>query len=130
MENLLHPRCILAGLIGIAATVIVAFPFPVLAEIIVLKCDFADMPIYFTIYDDGTPVRVGVGPGVGGRAQLFRNPRNRTIVIVEQNLDGIPVTFTTITGSLEAVHSRALIDITGEIVSPSQSAGQCKNMPV
>src|SRR5205823_7394258 len=74
---------------------------PAAADITVLMCGFGNAArIYFTLYDDGTPVRIGIGPGVGNRGLLFRDPRNKTIVIVEQNTDGVPDTFTTITGDM------------------------------
>ena len=102
-------------------------PAPALADITVLKCDFSNTKgLYFTIYDDGTPARIGVGPGVGDKGLVFRDPRNRTIVIVEQNLDGVPGTFTTITANMDAVHSRAWINLDGSISAPSQGVGQCK----
>jgi hypothetical protein len=104
---------------------------PAIAEITILKCGFSNLPeVYFTIYDDGTPVRIGVGPGVGSRGLLFRDPRNKTIVIIEENLDGIPDTFTTITGDMTAVHSRALLSLDGSVSSPTQGIGRCQVMPI
>lgn len=105
--------------------------YPSFATIIVLKCGFSNLPaVFFTIYDDGTPVRVGTGPGVGSRALLFRDPRNKTIVVIEQNTDGVPDTFTTIAGDLTAVHSRALILLDGSILAPSQGMGRCQRVPL
>ena len=113
------------------ATVFCLAASPAFATIIILKCDFSNLPaLFFTIYDDGTSVRVGTGPGVGNRALLFRDPRNKTIVVIEQNTDGVPYTFTTIAGDLTAVHSRASIGLDGSIVAPSQGVGQCRQVPL
>jgi hypothetical protein len=97
----------------------------------ILKCGFSNLPmVYFTIYDDGTPVRIGNSPGVGSRGLLFRDPRNKTMVIIEQNLDGVPDTFTTITGDMTGIHSRALLNPDGSVSSPTQGIGRCQVAPI
>jgi hypothetical protein len=101
------------------------------AEITILKCGFSNLPmVYFTIYDDGTPVRIGNSPGVGSRGLLFRDPRNKTMVIIEQNLGGVPDTFTTITGDMTGIHSRALLNPDGSVSSPTQGIGRCQVAPI
>jgi hypothetical protein len=101
------------------------------AEITILKCGFSNLPeVYFTIYDDGTPVRIGVRPGVGSRGLLFRDPRNKTMVIIEQNLDGVPDTFTTIIDDMTGIHSRALLNPDGSVSSPTQGIGRCQVAPI
>src|SRR5215208_3988546 len=88
------------------ATLVLAVgaPLQAHAEIVVLQCGFAEIRgegIFVTKYDDGTPSRVGVAPGVGGRAYISVDPRNGAWVVVEVNLDNIPVTFTTIQPDLQ-----------------------------
>src|SRR3954454_11546937 len=91
-----------------AAILLGFLPFPASAEIIVFKCEFPGVPgWHFTIYDDGTPARVGTGPGVGDQGSVVRDKRTGAMVIIEKNGDDFPITFTTISPSGDAVHSRA-----------------------
>jgi hypothetical protein len=100
---------------------------PAFAEITVLKCNFTNATgVYFIIYDDEASVLVGPGPRVGVKGLLFRHPRNDTIVVVEQDMDGVPRTFTTITAGLDAVHSRVWINRDGSVSAPSQGLGRCQ----
>jgi len=104
-------------------------PSPALADSTVLKCDFSNMQgLYFTLYDDGTSARIGNGPEVGDRGFVVRDTRSGAEVIIEENLDGVPHTFTTISPDMDAVHSRALIGPDGRVLSPSQGVGRCSQI--
>ena len=103
-------------------------PVAAAADIAVLRCDFPNLnALFFTMYSDSTPARIGSGPGVGDRGLVFRDRRTKAMVIIEENGDGIPITFTTIGPDLGAVHSRALIGLDGTVVAPSQEIGRCES---
>ena len=107
-------------------------PLPALAEITVLKCDFSNMQgssTFFTIYDDGRPAQVGIGPGVGNRSTVISDKLTRAMVIIELNPDGVPGSFTTISPNMDAVHSRAWVDPDGRVLALSQGTGRCQQIP-
>jgi hypothetical protein len=91
-----------------------------LADIIILKCDFRGFggrPIYFTRYSDGSPSRIGISPGIGDRA-LFFSDRSGAQIFVEINIDGSPITFTTIQPNMRAIHARQVLTLDGTVLSP------------
>jgi len=102
---------------------------PCLAEIHALKCIFDNQPIYFTRYSDGTPARVGTSVGVGDKAIAIID-RSGALVFIETNLDGTPITFTTIEPSLKAVHSRHLLQLNGTVLAPSHQTGRCEPVAI
>ncbi len=100
-----------------------------LADIHVLRCMFENQWIFFTRYTDGTPARVGTGIGVGDKALTFRD-RSGALIFIETNMDGTPITFTTIEPSLKAFHSRHLLQIDGKVLAPSHWSGQCEPVAI
>jgi hypothetical protein len=114
---------ILAALAALLTTSVVAR-----AEIVVLECDFATLNMFITIYDDGTPARIGTKPGVGNRASVNRDPRNGAWIAVEVNIDNVPITFTTVQPNMQALHSRHVLGLRGEVVAPSHTGGKCKRV--
>ena len=113
-----------------ALTVLLATSLAARGEIVVLRCQFADVGLFITIYDDGAPARIGTGPGVGSRATVMRDPRNGAWIVVEMNLDNLPITLTTIQPEMQAVHSRHVIELDGTVRVPSQMRGTCKRTPL
>jgi hypothetical protein len=107
-----------------------AIPIKAHAEIVVLRCGFAEMerPIFITKSDDETPSRVGIAPGVGDRAYVSIDPRSGAWTAVEINPNNLPITFTTIQPDLEAVHSRHVLWPDGTVPSPSQQRGRCERV--
>ena len=95
------------------------------AEILALKCSFSNLePVYFTRYTGGAPARIGIGPGIGSKAAFFED-RFGAQIFVETNIDGSPITFTTIQRDMKAFHSRHVLLPDGTVLAPSQGAGQC-----
>ncbi len=92
-----------------------------------LKCNFPgfDEPTYFTQYTDGTPARIGTGIGVGDKALTFQD-RFGAIVFIETNMDGTPISLTTIEPTLRAIHSSHSITFDGRVPAPSQVSGRCE----
>jgi hypothetical protein len=104
---------------------------PALGKITVLKCSFATIKdLYYTMYSDGAPTRVGTGIGIGNKSVVVRDNMSDALVIIENNTTGIPITITTVSPDLTAVHSRHLIDLGGKLSAPSQGKGTCKYVPV
>jgi hypothetical protein len=98
------------------------------AEVTVLTCKFPkfdEAAIFITIYDDGSPSRIGVEVGVGNKAQAYFDPPTGATVVVELNTAGLPSTLTTINGDGKAVHSRHLLSVPKGWFLPSQYIGQC-----
>jgi hypothetical protein len=110
----------------IIAAALILWALPSHATIIIYTCTIEGMrgPLVITIYDDGTPARIGVASGVGDMATIHVDRRSGVIVAVETNIDGIPITMTTINRDGKAIHSRQLIDRDGWF-APSQSSGTC-----
>jgi len=99
------------------------------AAISVLACQFTGVgrdPMYVTIYDDGSPARIGGGVGVGSRALIYFDGLTGATVVVELNLDGIPITLTTVNRGGDAVHSRHVLSVPEGVRVPSQTLGQCE----
>ena len=114
---------------GIAATVPLA-PSEA-ATIAVLRCTFENaFEVYFTFYNDGTPTRVGRSTGIGDRAETIKDKRTGAIVVIELNVEDIPITMTTITPDLSAVHSRQIVQLDGSVLAPSQQRGKCERVPI
>lgn len=102
-----------------------------LAEIHVLRCMFDKMNqwVYFTRYSDGTPTRVGIGIGVGDKALTFHD-RTGALIFIETNVDGTPISFTTIEPTLRAFHSRHTVQLDGTVLAPSHSSGRCEPVAI
>jgi hypothetical protein len=99
------------------------------AEISVLRCQFdGSFSVFITTYSDGTPARIGTGPGIGDRAHAIHDRRTGARVFVEVNTDDIPTTLTTVQPDLKAIHSRHLIGPYGEVAVPSQQRGKCERI--
>lgn len=116
---------ILAWLIGSLAIARVAS-----AEITVFTCHFSTMRAIITIYDDGSPSRIGVEVGVGDKAKAYFDPPTGATVVVEFNGVDLPVTLTTINRDGKAVHSRHLLAIPEGWFLPSQTIGQCERRAI
>ena len=98
-----------------------------LAEILAFKCAFGGQQIYFTRYSDGTSARVGTQVGVGDKAVVSEH-KSGALIFLETNMDGIPVTLTTIEPTMKAVHSRQLLLPDGRVLAPSQQTGSCEKV--
>lgn len=119
---------ILAWLIGGLAFARVAS-----AEITVFACQFAGFKgatTFITIYDDGSPSRIGVEVGVGDKAKTYFDPPTGATVVVEFNGVGIPDPLTTINQDGKAVHSRHLLWLREGWSVPSQTLGQCERRAI
>jgi hypothetical protein len=102
---------------------------PAQSKILALQCSFSNLgQTFITIYDDGTPARIGVKTGVGNKAKVMIDELSKSIALIEMNVDGFPITLTTINPKMEAVHSRQIIDRVGEIAAPSQGTGKCQKI--
>jgi len=86
------------------------FSAPAHAEILGFRCD----GFYITIYDDGTPARIGIDWGIGSKALVYDDPRNNSWVVVELNGVGLPITLTTIMPDGRAIHSSQSTDVLGK----------------
>ena len=111
----------------LTAYVLLAAASPAGAEIIAFECNLPSITgrIFFTWYSDGTPARVGNAPGIGDKALAFQD-RFGAWIFVELNMDGSPISLSTIQRNMEVVHSRHVLQIDGNIVLPTQSKGTCK----
>ena len=96
------------------------------AKITILHCKARGLELFITVYDDGTPARIGRGPGVGDKALVISDVRTGALVIVEQNMDQIPISFTTLQPDMTGWHARQTIDLDGQIIAPSQAPITCK----
>ena len=122
------PR-LLGAVVGLVVAVLL--PTSAQATITVLRCSFEnDFEVYFTFYSDGTPTRVGRSSGIGDRADTKIDKRTGAFVVIELNLEDIPITMTTISPDLSAVHSRQNIDLDGSVFAPSQQRGKCEWVPI
>lgn len=93
----------------------------------VFDCNFPSKQFYFivTVYDDGSPDRIGREQGIGDKAQAYFDPVTGAWIVVEFIADGtLPSTLTTILRDGKAWHSRHTMDSLGNIV-PSQMPGTC-----
>src|SRR5262245_60891417 len=114
---------------GVAYLLIAHGSTPCLADIHAFRCIFDGQAIYFTQYSDGTPARVGTAVGIGDQVLTFRD-KSGAFVFIEKNIDGTPVTLTTIDPSLRGTHSRHSLGFDGKVVAPSQAAGQCVRVQI
>ncbi len=84
--------------------------------------------LYITIYDDGSPARIGVEWGIGSKALVYNDPMNDGWVVVELNGIGLPQTLTTIMPDGRAIHSRHSTDLSGTVIGPSQTEISCRRV--
>jgi len=115
---------------AIVLAMIAASPFSASAEIKALRCRFDGLEFFITMYDDGSPTRLGTSVGVGDRARVYPDRRTGALVIVEENADSTPITMTTIQPDHAAVHSRHVIGLAGDVVAPQQLQGRCSPSPL
>ena len=104
---------------------------PGLAQAEVLRCGFPDLfswTFFITSYEDGRSARLGVAPDAGDRATVTSDRRTGARVVVEVNVDGVPITMTTIQPDLSAVYSRHVLGLAGEVSVPSQQRGRCERV--
>lgn len=104
---------------------------PAAATIMMYSCTIEGMrgPLIITIYDDGTPARIGTALGIGDKADVYFDRLSGAVVVVEKNGGGLPITLTTINRDGRVVHSRQVINNDGWF-APSQSTGACtKGLP-
>ena len=96
------------------------------ADIVVFKCTFTDsFEFYITIYDDGSPTRIGIEQGVGNKAQAYFDKPTGSWVFVEFIDDGkLPSTLTTILKDRSAWHSRHTLSLGGRVMA-SHMSGVC-----
>jgi hypothetical protein len=108
-----------------------AFARVATAEITVFTCKFTGFnTMFITIYDEGSPSRIGVEVGVGSKAQAYSDPPTGATLVVEFNGVGLPITLTTINRDGKAVHSRHLLAIPEGWFLPSQTIGQCESRAI
>lgn len=68
-----------------------------IAAVVVFDCKFPAVSFFVTVYDDGSPARVGIAQGVGDKAQGYFDKLTAAWIIVEFVADGaLPSTLTTI----------------------------------
>ena len=118
-------RSIVAGLSGLILSDAAA------AEIFVFDCRFPNsFSFYITVYDDGSPARIGREQGIGDKAQAYFDEATGAWVVVEFVDDGkLPSTLTTIMRDGVVWHSRHTMSIEGVIVA-SQQSGTCKRKSI
>ena len=106
-------------------------PSMAVAEILVFNCNFKELrgDLVITVYDDGSPARIGVEQGVGDRAQPYFDAATGAHIFVELNGVDFPITLTTILKDGTAWHSRHVLGIDG-IVDASQMSGFCKRRSI
>ena len=94
------------------------------AEILVFNCNFKELrgDLVITVYDDGSPAKIGVEQGVGDKAQPYFHAATGAHIFVELNGVDFPITLTTILKDGTAWHSRHVLGIDG-IVDASQIEG-------
>jgi hypothetical protein len=99
------------------------------AAIVAFECKIPGFsgPIFFTWYSDGSPARVGTATGVGDKALAFQD-RFGAWIFVEVNMDGSPISLSTIQTNLEVIHSRHILQSNGAVLAPSQSKGHCQRV--
>jgi hypothetical protein len=101
-------------------------PVAAIADILVFECRFTDgFHFYITIYDDGSPARIGREQGVGDKAQTYFDKVTEAWVIVEFVDDGtLPSTLTTVLRDGIGWHSRHTLATDGTLLA-SQQSGAC-----
>ena len=110
---------LLSVLLVLAITAQTAF-----AEVQVYRCQFTDVSFVITIYGDDTLAKIGTEVGVGDDAKIYEDAISKSLVAVEFNGTGQPITLTTINKGGGAVHSRHVLDL-GGVFSATQRHGKC-----
>lgn len=96
-----------------------------IAAVVVFDCKFPAVSFFVTVYDDGSPARVGIAQGVGDKAQGYFDKLTAAWIIVEFVADGtLPSTLTTILKDGAAWHSRHTLDNMGNLIA-TQESGFC-----
>jgi hypothetical protein len=96
------------------------------AAVVVFNCEFPGTSFFVTVYDDGSPARIGREQGVGDKGQAYFDKLTGAWIIVEFVAGGtLPSTLTTILKDGTTWHSRHTLDIMGNLMA-SQESGFCK----
>ncbi len=125
MKNLTTTLCLTIAFALVAVALVTS---PAHAKIFGFRCDEEQMVLYITVYDDGTPNRIGVEWGIGSKALVYNDPMNDGWVVVELNGIGLPQTLTTIMPDGRAIHSRHSTDLSGTVIGPSQTEISCRRV--
>jgi hypothetical protein len=115
-------------------TIFAALTFAVLAsessaDVLRCKIEGYNEDIFITTppdtnSSDGQHARIGISPGIGGKAIVFAD-RMGAVAFVELNTDGTPIGLLTVQKDMRVINSRQAIDLSGLVPSPSQGAGMC-----
>ena len=104
---------------------------PTLSHADVLRCKIEgyDGDVFITTrpdtnMNDGEYARIGISPGIGGRAIVFPD-RMGAVAFVERNIDGTSIGLLTVQKNMRVVKSTQSIDPFGTVLAPSQSTGVC-----
>lgn len=117
---------------GVAlAGMLIAFQAHVaVAAVLVFDCEFPGFSFFVTVYDDGSPARIGREQGVGDKARPYFDKLTGAWIIVEFIADGtIPSTLTTILKDGVTWHSRHTLDALGTLIA-SQQTGFCERKTI
>ena len=87
------------------------------------------MPLVVTIYDDGSPARIGREQGIGDKASPYFDAATGAYIFVEFNGVGLPSSLTTVLKDGTAWHSRHTLFIGGDLVA-SQMRGKCSRRTI
>ncbi len=102
------------------------------ATIKVFDCRFPADGLSFivTVYDDGSPARIGREQGIGDKGQAYFDKVTGAWIVVEFTADGtLPLSLTTILKDGVAWHSRHSLTVSGEIWA-SQMSGKCSRKSI
>jgi hypothetical protein len=101
------------------------------ADVLVFDCRFPDaFSFYLTVYDDGSPARIGVEQGVGDKAETYFDKVTGAWIAVEFIDDGkLPATLTTVLSDGTVLHSRHSLSADGQLLA-SQQQGICRRKTI
>ena len=112
-----------------------AWPTIAVADVTVFQCNFPqgsggpDFPFIVTVYDDGSPARIGAEQGVGDKASPYFDAATGAYIFVEFNGVGLPCSLTTVLKDGAAWHSRHTLDVGGHMVA-EQMLGTCSRRTI
>jgi len=120
------------GIAPVGALLIAALtlaPTELLADVLRCKIEGYNEDVFITTspdtnQNDGQYARIGISPGIGGRAIVFAD-RMGAVAFVELNTDGTPIGLLTVQKNMRVIKSTQSIDPSGTVAGPSQSAGVC-----
>jgi hypothetical protein len=110
---------------------ILLLPSSAAADVLVFSCKLKgeDGLLVFTVYDDGSPARIGVEQGVGDKAQPYFDEATGAYIFVELNGVGLPISLTTVLKDGTAWHSGHTLSIVGDVVA-FQTSGSCQRRSI